>query len=126
MTFRQGDRVLTPLGPGGVAYQRMAAPDYREAEAVSVVLDARRTDIHYAGTIFRAGDVRPVPKITRLTDKPELLCPRCGAEGAYSYTVEGLDGMFESCPPCKEASALDTLEDQERDRRTEEQERGKP
>lgn len=56
----KGTRVVTPLGPGGVAYVRMAAPNYATPEAVSVVLDARRADPNYSGTIFPAADVRPV------------------------------------------------------------------
>lgn len=56
-TYHRGDRVTTPQGPGTVAYQRMAPPDYSAAEAVSVVLDSQRGRAGYAGTIFAAGDV---------------------------------------------------------------------
>jgi hypothetical protein len=60
-TFTQGERVRTPLGLGTVVYQRLAAPEYREAEAVSVVLDSERARIDYRGTILPAGDVEPLP-----------------------------------------------------------------
>lgn len=59
MTFEKGQRVNTPLGPGTVAYQRLAAPDYRDAEAVSVVLDDRRDRYGYTGTLFAAYKVTP-------------------------------------------------------------------
>jgi len=52
MLLHRGDRVTTPLGPGGVAYCRMAPPTYATPESVSVVLDAKREFAHYAGTIF--------------------------------------------------------------------------
>ena len=52
--YRQGDRVQTPNGPGSVAYQRMAAPDYAEVAAVSVVLDSEQTRAGYTGTVFPA------------------------------------------------------------------------
>jgi hypothetical protein len=60
MTFQQGDRVQTPLGPGTVAYVRMAPPDYREPDAVSVRLDSRADAAPwYTGTIFAAHKVQP-------------------------------------------------------------------
>lgn len=58
MTFEQGQRVTTPVGPGSVVDQRLAGPDYTQAEAVSVVLDARCGEPHYAGTMFAAGQVK--------------------------------------------------------------------
>ncbi len=67
MTFQQGDQVQTPLGPGRVAYQRMAPPDYREAAAVSVVLDARRAQPGYTGTIFAAAVVQPYDPVEALS-----------------------------------------------------------
>lgn len=56
-TFQRGQRVKTPLGYGMVAYQRMRSPEYSEAEAVSVVLEAKQNKPGYTGTIFRAEDV---------------------------------------------------------------------
>jgi hypothetical protein len=55
--FQRGQRVRTPLGSGHVAYQRMRPPEYNEAEAVSVVLEAKQNKPGYTGTIFRAEDV---------------------------------------------------------------------
>jgi len=55
----KGDRVQTPLGAGTVAYQRMAPPAFSTPEAISVVLDSRRHDPRYTGTIFPAADVTP-------------------------------------------------------------------
>lgn len=60
MTFTQGQRVSTPYGLGSVAYQRMAPPDYSAAEAVSVVLDVKRAQLGYTGTILAASDVQPI------------------------------------------------------------------
>lgn len=57
--FLAGDRVVTPLGPGRVAYVRMAAPDYTQVQAVAVVLDSEQTNPTYTGTIFAATDVVP-------------------------------------------------------------------
>ena len=59
MTFREGERVDTPQGPGTVVFQRMAPPEYVEAAAVSVRLDSRRRDLTYTGTIYLAGLVIP-------------------------------------------------------------------
>ena len=61
MTLTRGTRVLTPLGPGGVTYVRMAPPTFAEPAAVSVVLDSRRDDLNYTGTIFAALDVEVQP-----------------------------------------------------------------
>lgn len=60
MTFERGQQVSTPMGTGVVIYQRMAPPTYTEAEAVSVRLTARETDVNYSGTIFPAAEVHPV------------------------------------------------------------------
>ena len=57
--YPPGTRVNTPFGTGTVAYVRMAAPDYMQPEAYSIVLDARRHQPHYAGTIVAAAHVRP-------------------------------------------------------------------
>jgi len=57
VSFYKGDKVSTPLGLGTVAYVRMAPPDYSSAQAVSVVLDARRGKPGYTGTMFKASDV---------------------------------------------------------------------
>lgn len=58
--FMQGDRVTTKLGPGSVAYVRMAPPTYSQPEAVSVVLDDRKRRPGYTGTIFAAAEVKVV------------------------------------------------------------------
>lgn len=57
---RRAACVTTPRGPGKVAYVRMAAPDFREPAAVSVVLDGRAADGRYAGTIMDAALVTPI------------------------------------------------------------------
>lgn len=68
MTFHQGQRVRVASGPlagklGLVAYQRMAAPDYREAEAVSVVLDSKRKQAGYSGTMFRPAELHVIASL---------------------------------------------------------------
>lgn len=57
MIFHKGQRVNTPMGPGSVAYQTMEPPDYREVLSVSVILDSRRDNDNYSGTIFSAKKV---------------------------------------------------------------------
>lgn len=57
MNFVKGERVMTPLGVGRVAYQRMAPPDYTNAEVVSVLLDDRINNTGYNGSLFPADKV---------------------------------------------------------------------
>ena len=57
--MQKGDRVNTAWGPGTVAYVRMASPDYTTVDAVSVVLDSKRTRPGYSGTIVAPADLRP-------------------------------------------------------------------
>lgn len=58
--FDKGDRVLTPEGPGTVAYKRMKGPTYAEVECYSVCLDHKKAACEqppfpsYTGTIFPA------------------------------------------------------------------------
>jgi hypothetical protein len=54
---RQGDRVNTPHGAGNVAYVRMNPPDFTTIAAVSVVLDSKRSNPSYTGTIMPAEHV---------------------------------------------------------------------
>lgn len=68
MRYTKGQRVRTPAGLGTIAYERLAAPDYTEAEAVSVVLDGE-TRAGYVGTIFRAATVEPLPLAPRADDE---------------------------------------------------------
>jgi hypothetical protein len=85
--FFKNQRVTTPLGPGRVVYQRMAPPSYSEPAAVSVRLDSKESEPRYAGTIFPAADVAPIPP--RACEHPSLelmpegggapVCNRCGA-----------------------------------------------
>lgn len=62
--FDKGDRVMTPLGPGAVAYRRMAPPTYSEVEVYSVCLDSKKAESEkppfpsYTGTIFKADQVK--------------------------------------------------------------------
>ena len=58
--MNKGQRVKTPLGYGTVCYVRMRPPEYREIEAVSVLLEARRNMIGYSGTIIKAELVEEV------------------------------------------------------------------
>lgn len=64
MIFHQGDRVITKLGTGRVVYQRMAPPNYTEAFAVSVMLDAKQNKPGYAGTIFASAEVTLASEVT--------------------------------------------------------------
>lgn len=59
MYFEQGQKVVTPLGPGRVAYQMLKPPEYNEAVSVSVILDSKRNYISYSGTKFPAEQVEP-------------------------------------------------------------------
>lgn len=56
--FERGERVLVRGKSGRINYKRMAPPDYRRAQAYSVVLDERAADPAYRGNIFQASDVR--------------------------------------------------------------------
>ena len=58
----KGTRVITPLGPGTVAYVRMGPPDYSNPEVVSVVVDSRLANFGkgYVGTTFAAVEVSPM------------------------------------------------------------------
>ena len=98
MTFQQGQRVTTPLGAGHVAYQRMAPPDYRDAEVVSVVLDAKRVQPNYSGTIFPAELVTPVdaPPERAACRTWRVHCERCSAEPIIYHGPEPV-----LCPRCE-------------------------
>jgi hypothetical protein len=50
----------TPLGQGRLNYVRLAPPEYRFIEAVSVKLASRVGDVTYNGTILPADQVRLV------------------------------------------------------------------
>lgn len=61
--FDMYDRVVTPHGPGKVAYRRMKAPNYCEVECYSVILDSKVEASKFppfpqiSGTIFSANEV---------------------------------------------------------------------
>ena len=57
---KKNDRVRTPAGEGTVAYTRNGPPTYSEVEALSVVLDDRRTRPGYAGSMFLVDDVEVI------------------------------------------------------------------
>lgn len=65
MNFEAKDRVSTPMGPGAVVYKRMAPPTYSEVESYSVVLDARKDQPNYHGTIFQASQVQSIDTNSR-------------------------------------------------------------
>jgi hypothetical protein len=56
--FDKGDRVRAGGKTGTVASRRMGPPDYAQVEAYSVVLDERINRPGYAGTMFKAADVK--------------------------------------------------------------------
>lgn len=102
--MNKGDRVKTPKGVGTIAYVRMAPPTYHanafsthDVAAVSVVLDLRRTDERYTGTIFAAGDV-------------ELIRCYCGEPATHKATLGGL--RDDVCEGCKASLRESTLEAQ--------------
>lgn len=57
MNLCKGMPVNTPNGKGKVGYVRMRAPEYSVPEAVSVVLDNRKDDPAYKGTVFPAEEI---------------------------------------------------------------------
>ena len=65
MFFEQGQKVITPLGTGRVAYQMLKPPDYNEAISVSVILDSKRNYVSYSGTKFKAEDVKDAEKTNK-------------------------------------------------------------
>jgi len=62
--FDRGDSVMTPLGPGKVAYKRMEPPNYSEVAVYSVNLDTKASDWGYSGTIFKADEVQENNQLT--------------------------------------------------------------
>jgi hypothetical protein len=65
--------VATPKGPGAVFYVRNLPPAYATPEAVSVLLDSRKGEPGYVGTMFRA-DVVAVHEHERSEMPPYPLC----------------------------------------------------
>jgi len=57
MNFNRNDRVITPHGPGTVAYRRMEAPDYTKAVSYSVILDHKKDLPGYTGSTYSADQV---------------------------------------------------------------------
>ncbi len=96
-TFQQGDPVDTPVGPGRVAYVRMAPPTYSTPEAVSVVLDARRGDPRYTGSIFSASDVTP-------RHVQSMTCRHCGLEIERNSADVWIDRLYSATCPRQDAS----------------------
>jgi hypothetical protein len=58
--LRHGVRVETPGGPGRVEYIRMSPPEYTQLAAVCVILDQRRLERDYRGTIYLPELVREI------------------------------------------------------------------
>jgi hypothetical protein len=57
MNLSQGSKVNTPKGIGKVLYVRMAPPSYSEVASVSVILESKKNDPKYTGSIFSAQDI---------------------------------------------------------------------
>ena len=57
--FEAGDRVMTPLGPGTINYNRLN-PTTFEVEAYSVRCDVNTKNPVYIGNIYQATDVKPL------------------------------------------------------------------
>jgi hypothetical protein len=57
--FQVGDHVVTPDGPGRVAFWRFGPPTYTQVVAYSVKLDARQEEYNYSGTMYPADRVLP-------------------------------------------------------------------
>lgn len=62
--FDMNDRVITPQGPGKIAFKRMRSPDFNTVEAYSVILDSKVEASklppfpNVNGTIFPANEVK--------------------------------------------------------------------
>jgi hypothetical protein len=95
--MRKGDRVLTPRGPGVVAYVRMAPPDYANVGAVSVRLDGGTGD----GTVFDVSDVRLRPDLVVHFGRGMTNCGREVEDVEASTT----DRYRVTCGECIEAQA---------------------
>ena len=57
--YTRGQRVVTPDGPGTVAYVRMASPYFSTVAAVSVALDTKRGLPGYTGSVYPSRDILP-------------------------------------------------------------------
>ena len=55
--IKPGDRVRTINGKGTVAYVRKGGQDFAEVVAVSVVLDDKRSQVGYTGSMYPVGEV---------------------------------------------------------------------
>lgn len=60
--FEVGDRVSTPAGVGKVVFWRFGSPDYSQVVAYGVLLDSKRDQYTYSGTIFPYNDVKEEKK----------------------------------------------------------------
>ena len=58
MAFDSGDRVMTTKGVGTIVYKRMLPPNYVEAATYSVLLDNKKDEPNYVGSLFIAYEVK--------------------------------------------------------------------
>ena len=56
--YYTGDKVMTPLGMGVVVSVRRAPPTYSTVAAYYVILESKKYDANYNGTVFSAADVK--------------------------------------------------------------------
>ncbi len=65
--MNQGQRVKTPLGDGTVCYVRMGwtSSKYADITHVSVLLDKKKNNILYSGTLF------PIEQITEIENEDD-------------------------------------------------------
>ena len=63
MNFQPRDRVITPNGPGVIVSMRMAPPNYSKAESYSVILDSKRNQLGYSGSVYPAEQVQALNEV---------------------------------------------------------------
>lgn len=60
--FDVGDRVITPHGAGKVVFWRFGSPDFSQVVAYGVLLDSKKDQYNYSGTVYPYKDVKPEKK----------------------------------------------------------------
>jgi hypothetical protein len=61
--MKRGDRVVTPKGPGVIAFVRYRSPNYDEPSSYSVCQDNEQHRPEYVGTLW-------TPNFVRLLEEP--------------------------------------------------------
>lgn len=85
--FSITNKVYTKFGLGTILYQRMSPPEYNKVQVYSILLDSKRDNPGYAGTLIKPEDVYPADcwmKAHHSTDSRYVNCKiRQRTDGYY-------------------------------------------